>query len=154
METLNDHMEILRRLLAYAFHPDTPLALAVRLQSIPGSDADKFIVGMETLYAHKDILNEAGLLVLGQLASFASGSGWGGLSERALAMFGVVRRDLGEIIGLDIEQDPEPEAFRRDDNYNWKDAWRAEQGVPADPIDLPPVDPGEIEQPPISPPMG
>lgn len=123
----NDHVAILRELNAHAFHPDTNQELAAKLQALPGSDADKFIGGMEILYAYKDVLNGDGIEVLGALSAYASLASWGALSVRAAAICRALKRDLGESIAQDPADDPEPDAARRE-GFNWK----AAQDAPAE----------------------
>jgi len=122
-EYINDASELVRRFNTYVFGPDVPAEAKERLQTIPGSDADKIATGREILYAHYDLLNKAGKILTAQLAGYAVGQNWvtenaNGRSEKIRDK---VRRDIGEPGDwLPKEDDPEPQTNRRDGGVNWK----------------------------------
>jgi hypothetical protein len=60
------------------------------------SPVDRFVSCMETLYAARDDLNDAGKTIVAQLASFCAMHGWPGGDTRPNLIQQAMRRELGE----------------------------------------------------------
>lgn len=143
MDYINNPLDLRRRLNAYAYSPDTPEALANRLQMIPGVDADVIVEGTEILYAHFDLLNDTGKEVLGLLAAYGVSQTWVSLLDRWTAIRDRVRRDLGERVAKIEDADmPPPQTARRDGAVDWRNPAPAEpEASPAAPPPPPPPAP-------------
>ena len=123
-----DPTQLVRLYNAFVYGPDAPPIAAERLQTIPGSSADLISQGREILYAHYDLLNDAGKTVLAQLSHYAVSQGWQGdnANSRCDNMLKLARHDLGEIqTGPSYENTPDPRPGLRDDGVNWKEAAQA-----------------------------
>lgn len=134
LEPVADHRILLQKMLNYAYGPDCPAILAERIQMIPGSDGDKFTIGAETLWAHRDLLNEFGLTVAGEMHLFASKQGWSSFDTdgRCQKIANAVRRDLGEEMDAlpDPTDDPQPLTQYRDGAVNFKELPASEFAIP------------------------
>ena len=124
MELVRDPLVLARRFNAFIFSPDVPEGAVERLQSIPGSDADKITQGAEILYAHYDLLTNAGKTVVGLLYDYANSQGWPAFCAdgRCADIVALVRGDLGEIKPIDPTKAPEPNKALREDGKDWRPA--------------------------------
>lgn len=126
-EYISDATELTRDFNAYVFGPNVPEEMKDKAQSIAvtGSQADTISQGRELLYAHRDLLNKQGKIILAQLAAYAVGNGWGGdnADGRCQKMVDGVRRDIGEGQASDWlpkEEDPAPKINLRTDGVDWR----------------------------------
>lgn len=126
LEIVNDAMEIDRRFLAYAFGAaPADNGLATKLQTIPGVQADRLSVGAEMLYAHRDLLDDAGLVLMAQMFEYGRLQHWSIFltDDRALGIVFAVRRDRGEAGEFDaMENDPKPVTSHRAEGFDWLEA--------------------------------
>lgn len=121
-QPLRSPVDLMRALNAYAYGA-APAELAERLQTMIGVDADKISTGREILYAHRDLLDEQGLTVLGQLAEYAVYSTWVGdnADGRCEKIVAGVKRDLGDkSVKAKPENDPAPRVQYRDEGFDWQ----------------------------------
>jgi hypothetical protein len=136
LDQIRDPLKLMRALNAYAYAESTPPELAEKLQTIPGVDADRITAAREIMYAHFDVLDEAGKTVLGQLADYAVYSGWSSENTegRCDKSRDAVRRDLGEEGDLgDPADDPAPRVGLREDGVDWRNPGEEQQEPPVPP---------------------
>lgn len=128
VDYVNDAGELARRIRLYAFGGQAPEELAARLQSIPGVTADLICEAGELLYAHRDLLDDGGLTLLGEIYVHAEAQGWTTFNQgdRSARIVAGVKRDLGETGGASwpASEDPEPQIARRGGQD-----WRADLGA-------------------------
>lgn len=129
VDYVSDAGELLRRLRAFAFGPDVPEAIAERLQTLPGSNADVITTAPEIMYAHFDLLPESGARVMAEIfvhgnemswTTFAGGSK--GTGNRAELIVSAVARELGDEPGEAPHPDdwPAPDVALRA-QVDWRD---------------------------------
>lgn len=119
----NSPLELRRNFNRYAFAADTPPELADRLQQIPGVDADVFSEGGEILFAHYDLLSDAGKILLAQLTAYGVQHGWAALNRdgRWEKIRDRARKDVGDDVEALPDADmPEPQTTRRDGGIDWR----------------------------------
>lgn len=115
-----DPVEILRRFNAFVFGPEVPEGARDRLQTIPGSAADRICEGAELLYAWRDQLTQAGLTLLAEMYQYAKDEGWSAFCAdgRCEKIVRAARGDLGEVKRPSLKSDPFPQSDRRG-GYSW-----------------------------------
>jgi len=99
VESNAEYLPLLQQMnqLAYGEY-DIPSDLRAKLQTIPPPDAERFVRGIEMLYARFSDLPPFGLKVLGDMADFASRQPWTRFNTdgKAARIVMAVRRELGE----------------------------------------------------------
>lgn len=131
MDLIPDAAELVRKFRAFAFDGGAPEEIALRLQTIPGTDADLLTGAPEILYAHYDLLDDRGKRILGEMFVYGNEQNWTtfaggpkGSGNRAETIVGVVSRDLGDegaILPPPSEEWPAPKAELRD-GADWRSA--------------------------------
>lgn len=135
MNYVSDANEIERKLRAWAYNPAAPAVVAEKIQVMTGVQADRLPAEAEILYAHRDLLDDDALRVMGELFIYAREHGWttfnrGDRTDRIVAL---VRRDLGEKgsgVAAKNAEWPEPELVRREGGVDWRNPPKGDDDAP------------------------
>ncbi|MCC7097264.1 MAG: hypothetical protein IT472_08805 [Thermomonas sp.] len=76
-----DAGELVRRIRAYAFGGHAPEDVADRLQTLPGVPADVICAAGELLYAHFDLLDDSGWMLVAEIYQHTIQQGWSGFNQ-------------------------------------------------------------------------
>ena len=134
MEIITNPTQLMQAFGRYAF-TGAPAELAERLQTLPGSECDRLCTAADLLYAHRDLLDEAGLTIMAQLFAYAKLQNWSAFDreDRCQRIVDGVKRDLGKPGEWpDPEDDPKPDTRFREDGADWRPKKKPEPEAPAD----------------------
>ena len=136
VDFVDDPLILERDMNRFAFSGACSEELSNKLTSIPGSQADKINQGAKILYAHYDLLNDAGKRALGQILVYAMNKNWTVYVQETSAekLVDFISRDLGERGAVEAPSDlsewPTPATEYRD-GTDWRGS-DADEDAPAE----------------------